>query len=157
MNVLRLLRGGGHWIILSCNHSIDRTEGIVRTVIAGRVSLQDCYDTMALVMSDRQVSPAMRHLVDLREMDFLPSVRESIEFSNLLISRRVALHNRIAVVFSDPLLGGLVRLACDYVQILGIPMQAFRSTNHALDWLQENDTVNGNGNGNRNGELRQAS
>ena len=28
MNVLRLLRGGGHWIILSCNHSVDELESM---------------------------------------------------------------------------------------------------------------------------------
>jgi hypothetical protein len=138
---------------MPCSHTVDPAEGIVRTVISGRVSLQDCYNTTTSLMSDPSLSPKMRHLVDLSEMDFLPSVRESIEFSNLLISRRDALQSRIAVVFSDPLLGGLVRLACDYVRILGIPMQAFRSTDHALEWLLENERANGNG----NGTLRKAS
>ena len=39
----------------------------------------------------------------------------------------------------------------EYCDWMGIPMQAFRSADHALEWLQENGHASGNGNGNGNG------
>jgi len=116
-------------------HFVDYENGIVRTRIAGKADLSTCYQAADAVAANPQVSCTMAHLVDLREMDFVPSVRESIEFANFLAARDNAMRTSIAVVFSDPLVGALARMTASYARIFGIRIRPFRSEDAALAWL----------------------
>lgn len=121
--------------------TIDNNRNFAEVHGAGKVTLRDALTTVRAIARD-----VGHHqcgcLVDIREMDFYPTVLELKEIAFELIRLRSAFRCGSAFIVGNDKHYSLGRFLAALVDTAGIPMGVFKEPSEAEKWLRaRTDTV----------------
>jgi hypothetical protein len=110
-------------------------EGLAYVLAVGSIDLRSVVESIVNVTGSPDFLPHYHVLVDLREMEYTPSVRELMEISSATTSLRSLHDGRVALVTSNAVHYRMTQLSVRLVSVMGVPMKAFRDPDAARSWL----------------------
>jgi hypothetical protein len=115
------------------SYRIDKARGIVLTRYEGRLSDHDVLGLQRRLAADPEFVPALRQLIDMREIEELEITSEGIQ--RLAQGNPFGTGSRRAGVASKDDVYGVARMFEMMRQEKGDELRIFRSLDDALDWL----------------------
>lgn len=116
-------------------YTIDHERNLADVRGVGKVTLDDTIRTVRAVATD-VAHEQCGCLVDVREMDYFPSVTELKEIAFEFIRLRAAFRSGTAFIVANERHYALGRFLAALVDTAGLRMAVFRSSAEAEFWLQ---------------------
>ena len=116
---------------------IDR-RGEVRA--EGPINLSQCIQAMVELAEDFEFDPTFNVLVDLRNMEYVPSTSDARALASRLAELKLYFQGRIGIVVSGSFLFGMARMTCILAEVAGFKMIPFRDYDSAFQWVQYGDS-----------------
>lgn len=116
---------------------VDEERNHVTVHGRGNFEFQESSEAMIRVTRDARYRPGMTLLLDLREMDFVPTPDETWRLALVFRSLKKSLTGKIAISVASPLHYGLARIVSTYAGVSGIRIKPFLDGDEALQWLDK--------------------
>jgi hypothetical protein len=101
----------------------------------GPINLAQVVDTMVEVAGSPEFERDYGVLVDLREMEYSPSVRELIEIASAVINMKSLMQGKIALVTATAFHHQMTQFNVRLVSVVGVRGKAFREMEEARKWV----------------------
>jgi hypothetical protein len=120
--------------------SISEEEALALVRYEGPTTLAEVVDTMVEVAGSPEFQPHYGVLVDLREMEYSPSIRELIEIASALINMKSLMQGKIALVTSTAFHYQMTQFNVRLVSVVGVRAKAFREMEEARKWVLSSES-----------------
>ena len=117
--------------------SISSEKRLVRMTGTGAIDFDESLGAGRALVDHASFESDYAVLVDLCDIDFLPSPAEIEEFGRSLAQFKSRFSGRIAVLVRGSLMFGLARMTCLVARAHGFPMRPFAEPEAADAWLAE--------------------
>ena len=117
------------------DYQISETLRRVRVTARGKVDFSGGIAIGVAIREDDQFHADYSFLVDLREMDFVPSNSEIQDFALSLSALKEDFRGPTAVLSRGGFIFGLVRMTCLLADRGGLSIGAFQDEAEAVQWL----------------------
>ncbi|HET9293409.1 MAG TPA: hypothetical protein VFO06_03880 [Gemmatimonadales bacterium] len=117
-------------------YRIDASRNLIHTTCTGMVTLQEVLDHFAVLMQDPNRSHGLDVLLDLTQIDSVPTSDELRIVTSQIAHIRPAIEfGRCAVAASREAMYGMSRMFEVYAEDHFTKVQAFRTLEQAAGWL----------------------
>ena len=114
--------------------SIDPVKRLVMTAAIGRVDFEGCMESMLGITADKRYQADFDTIVDLRQIEFTPSLGELHQFSEAVGGLGIYKGRMAIVVTSSPQFEA-ARQFSSFSETYGRDFQVFTGMRNALRWL----------------------
>jgi hypothetical protein len=118
-------------------HQIDPAARRVTIRAHGPSSFEEARRATEALIADPAYDPAFEILFDGRELEYLASYQDALQFRDLFALLRASLRGPIALVVQGTARYGMSRMISTMADLVGVRMEAFRSIPDAEAWLRE--------------------
>ena len=115
--------------------SIDAATRRVHVHASGPSSFEEARATMDALVADAAFQPTFSILFDGREMEYLASYEDAIQFRDTFQRMKEKFRGPIAVVVQGTARYGVSRMIASLLDLVGVKMEAFLSLPEAETWL----------------------
>jgi len=117
-------------------YTISQEEEIAYVTAHGLINMENIKQAISDVAADPLFQPKYKVIVDLRKMEYSPSVSDIQSIASLIGEMKNSYQNKVAIVVSGTLHYGLARMAATYTELSGVPMiDAFTDFEEARQWV----------------------
>ena len=120
---------------MSITWSISEEEALALVRYEGPTNLAEVVDSIVEVAGSPEFQPHYGVLVDLREMEYSPSVRELIEIASATINMKSLMQGKLALVTSNAFHHRMIQFNMRLVSVMGVRGKAFREMEEAREWV----------------------
>lgn len=118
-------------------HEVRPGERIARVTARNPLTLEEVRDSIRGLWKDPGFQPEFRVLVDLRGTGYTPGLEEIQQIAETLGEMKDRYRGRVAVLVSDDLRYGILRMTSTYAELKGFSMPVFRDLAGAEAWLNQ--------------------
>ena len=115
--------------------SIDAAARRVHVRAVGPTTFEEARATMNRLVADPGFEPTYSILFDGREMEYLATYEDAIQFRDLFQKMKEKFRGPIAVVVQGTARYGVSRMIASLLDLVGVRMEAFLSLPEAETWL----------------------
>ena len=115
--------------------SIDAAARRVHVHASGPSSFEEAKATMDTLVADPAFQPTFSILFDGREMEYLATYEDAIQFRDTFQRMKEKFRGPIAVVVQGTARYGVSRMIASLLDLVGVRMEAFLSLPEAETWL----------------------
>jgi len=120
---------------MSITWSISEEKRLALVRVEGPTNLAEVVDSMVEVAGSPDFQSDYGILVDLREMEYSPSVRELIEIASAIINMKSLMQGKLALVTSTAFHHRMTQFNVRLVSVVGVRAKAFREIEEARKWV----------------------
>jgi hypothetical protein len=117
-------------------HKIFQKDHRAEVMAEGPINLSQCMQAMVDLGEDLGFNPTFHVLVDLRNMEYMPSTSDVQALVSKLAELKSYFQGRIGIVVSGSFLFGMARMTCLLAETAGFNMIPFKDYDSALQWVQ---------------------
>jgi hypothetical protein len=115
--------------------NISEEEALASVRFEGPTNLAEVVGSIVEVTGSPDFLSHYGVLVDLREMEYSPSVRELIEIASATINMKSLMQGKLALVTSSAFHHQLTQFNMRLVSVMGVRGKAFREMEEARRWV----------------------
>ncbi len=123
------------------DYTISPEKGTALVRASGPVDVRSSVEAMGRLASDPSFHPDYRVVVDLRDMEYRPSLGELRLIAWAMGHEKKSYPKRIAVVLSESQRMQRAKRYARFSQMAGLGLELFADMNEALRWLEGASTV----------------
>ena len=124
---------------MSLTYDVNVPERLVILRAAAYSAPDEWFEVMAAAIADPRFGPGFDFLYDRRRVDHVPDAMyvRSWVFRHAEMMKPIGLP-RLAVVVTQPVVYGMIRMASVFAESAGAAVDAFWTEREALEWLGRN-------------------
>jgi hypothetical protein len=111
---------------------VVRTDAIVELVLSGPGDYAYCATMLRRIGTELATRPGFGALIDIRTLDYAPTVEEAHALAELCVRQRAMVGGRVALLVGP----GLQDALATVVSLRGAAVEAFTSPVAAITWLR---------------------
>lgn len=116
---------------------VVRPDAILEVVMSGPGDYAYCATMLRRIAAELAARPGFSGLIDIRELDYVPTVDEAQRLAELYVQHRTAFGGRVAVLARPGEQFGMARLRTITASLGGVQVEAFTARANAIAWLTE--------------------
>jgi len=118
-------------------HNIDPAARRATVRAFGPSSFEEARRAAEALIAEPLYDPAFEILFDGRELEYLASYQDALQFRDLFALLRASFRGPIAIVVQGTARYGMSRMISTMADLVGVHMEAFRTIPDAETWLRE--------------------
>lgn len=116
-------------------YTISQEDKIAYVTAHGSINMEAIKQIISDVAADPLFQPKYKVIVDLRKMEYSPSVSDIQLIASLVGEMKKSYQNKVAIVVSGKFHYGMAKMAAAYTEMSGVPMiDAFTDFEEARQW-----------------------
>jgi hypothetical protein len=118
------------------SYRISEEEGVAYVTASGPVDVRSSVETMGELSRDPIFDPDFKVVVDLREMQYRPSLGELRVIAWALGHEKTSFRNKVAVVVSESVRRRRAKVYSKFGRMAGFALELFPDMDDALAWVR---------------------
>jgi hypothetical protein len=122
-------------------YTISHEDKIAYVTAHGSITMETINQVISDVAADPLFQPKYKVVVDLRDMEYSPSVSDMQSIASIIGEMKNAYQNKVAIVVSGKFHYGMAKMAAAYTEMSGVPMiDVFTDFEEARQWVMISET-----------------